>query len=192
METRILREIVDPVIAGLAAEGTPYHGFLYAGLMLTCDGPKVIEFNVRFGDPEAQVVIPMIADELAPSLVAAADGTLDLPPISFSAQTHVGVVLASRDYPASSPGGFPIRGLEAAHAERDVLIFHAGTAARGDEIVTAGGRVLTVVGRGPTYADAIARAYAGVSKISFDGMHFRRDIGQKALTAGLNALSLEP
>ena len=192
METRILREIVDPVIAGLAAEGTPYHGFLYAGLMLTCDGPKVIEFNVRFGDPEAQVVIPMIADELAPSLVAAADGTLDLPAINFSPQTHVGVVLASRDYPASSPGGFPILGLEAAHAERDVLIFHAGTAARGDEIVTAGGRVLTVVGRGPTYADAIARAYAGVSKISFDGMHFRRDIGQKALTAGLNALSLEP
>ncbi|HEU4936713.1 MAG TPA: phosphoribosylamine--glycine ligase [Vicinamibacterales bacterium] len=182
MQTRIMREIVTPVIAGLAAEGNPYQGFLYAGLMLTCDGPKVIEFNVRFGDPEAQVVIPMIADELAPRLVAAADGALDPRPINFSTEAHVGVVLASRDYPASGPVGLPIVGLGAARAQRDVLVFHAGTAARGDEIVTAGGRVLTVVGRGPTYGDAIARAYAGVSKISFDGMHYRRDIGQKALT----------
>jgi len=183
MQTRIMREIVNPVIAGLAAEGNPYHGFLYAGLMLTCDGPKVIEFNVRFGDPEAQVVIPMIADQLAPRLVAAADGALDLRPISFRSDTHVGVVLASRDYPASGPTGLTISGLDAAAAERDVLVFHAGTAARGDDIVTAGGRVLTVVGRGPTYADAISRAYAGVSKIAFDGVHYRRDIGQKALTA---------
>jgi phosphoribosylamine---glycine ligase len=182
MQTRIMREIVSPVIAGLAAEANPYHGFLYAGLMLTCDGPKVIEFNVRFGDPEAQVVIPMIADELAPRLVAAADGALDPRPINFSTEAHVGVVLASRDYPAPGPVGLPIAGLDAARAQRDVLVFHAGTAARGDEIVTAGGRVLTVVGRGPTYGDAIARAYAGVSKISFDGMHYRRDIGQKALT----------
>jgi len=182
MQTRIMREIVSPVIAGLAAEGNPYHGFLYAGLMLTCDGPKVIEFNVRFGDPEAQVVIPMIADELAPRLVAAADGALDPRPINFSTEAHVGVVLASRDYPAPGPVGLPIAGLDAARAQRDVLVLHAGTAARGDEIVTAGGRVLTVVGRGPTYGDAIARAYAGVSKISFDGMHYRRDIGQKALT----------
>jgi len=182
MQTRIMREIVSPVIAGLAAEGNPYHGFLYAGLMLTCDGPKVIEFNVRFGDPEAQVVIPMIADELAPRLIAAADGALEPRPINFSTEAHVGVVLASRDYPAPGPVGLPIAGLDAARAQRDVLVFHAGTAARGDEIVTAGGRVLTVVGRGPTYGDAIARAYAGVSKISFDGMHYRRDIGQKALT----------
>ena len=176
-------EIVKPVIAGLAAEGNPYQGFLYAGLMLTCDGPKVIEFNVRFGDPEAQVVIPMIADELAPRLAAAADGRLDPTPISFRSEAHVGVVLASRGYPASGPVGFAIHGLDAAAAERDVLLFHAGTAARGDEIVTAGGRVLAVVGRGPTYGDAITRAYAGVSKISFDGMHHRHDIGQKAVMA---------
>jgi phosphoribosylamine--glycine ligase len=181
MQTQIMREIINPVIAGLAAEGHPYHGFLYAGLMLTCDGPKVIEFNVRFGDPEAQVVIPMIADELAPRLAAAADGALDPRALNFSSETHVGVVLASRGYPASGPAGLPIVGLEAAGTERGVLVFHAGTARRGDEIVTAGGRVLTVVGRGPTYEDAIARAYAGVSKISFDGMHYRRDIGQKAL-----------
>jgi phosphoribosylamine--glycine ligase len=187
LQSRIMAEIVNPVIAGLAAEGNPYHGFLYAGLMLTCDGPKVIEFNVRFGDPEAQVVIPMIADELAPRLAAAADGRLDPTPISFRSEAHVGVVLASRGYPASGPVGFAIHGLDAAAAERDVLLFHAGTAARGDEIVTAGGRVLAVVGRGPTYGDAITRAYAGVSKISFDGMHHRHDIGQKAIS-----MSLEP
>jgi phosphoribosylamine---glycine ligase len=183
MQARIMREIVEPVIAGLAAEDTPYRGFLYAGLMLTCDGPRVIEFNVRFGDPEAQVVIPMIADDLAPRLAAAADGELDRSPIAFRPEPHVGVVLASRGYPASGPVGLPIRGLEAAQAEAGVVVFHAGTAARDQEIVTAGGRVLTVVGRGPTYEDAIARAYSGVSKISFDGMQYRRDIGQKALLA---------
>jgi phosphoribosylamine--glycine ligase len=183
MQACIMREIVNPVLAGLAAEGNPYHGFLYAGLMLTCDGPKVIEFNVRFGDPEAQVVIPLMADELAPRLAAAADGALDRTPVRFRSDVHVGVVLTSRGYPASGPVGLPIHGLDAARDERDVFVFHAGTAARGDEIVTAGGRVLTVVGRGPTYAEAIARAYAGASKISFDGMHYRRDIGQKALKA---------
>ncbi len=190
LQARIMREIVNPVIAGLAAEGNPYHGFLYAGLMLTCDGPKVIEFNVRFGDPEAQVVIPTIADELAPRLAAAADGALDPTPVTFRSEPHVGVVLASRDYPSSGPVGLPIHGLEAAGDERDVLVFHAGTSTRGNAIVTAGGRVLTVVGRGSTYGDAIAHAYAAVSKISFDGMQYRRDIGQKARTlngSGLRA-----
>jgi phosphoribosylamine--glycine ligase len=181
MQDRIMREVVEPVIGGLAAEGNPYRGFLYAGLMLTCNGPKVIEFNVRFGDPEAQVVIPMIADDLAPRLAAAADGALDRSPIAFRPEPHVGVVLASRGYPASSQAGVPIHGLDDANAEAGVVVFHAGTAARDGEIVTAGGRVLTVVGHGPAFDDAIARAYAGVSRISFDGMHYRRDIGQKAL-----------
>ena len=181
MQARIMRDIIDPVVTGLARDGHEYRGFLYAGLMLTCDGPKVIEFNVRFGDPEAQVVIPMIADDLAPRLVAAAEGTLDDAPIAFHPEPYVGVVLASRGYPASGPIGIPIRGLETASRLEDVLVFHAGTARRGDDIVTAGGRVLTVVGRGATYRDAIARAYAGVSTISFDGMHYRNDIGQKAL-----------
>ena len=192
LQSRIMREIVNPVIAGLASEGNPYQGFLYAGLMLTCDGPKVIEFNVRFGDPEAQVVIPMIADELAPRLAAAADGRLDPTPIAFRPEPHVGVVLASRDYPASGPVGQPIHGLDAARVERDVLIFHAGTAMRGDAVVTAGGRVLTVVGGGPTHADAISRAYVGVSKISFDGMQYRRDIGQKALLVNRQAQFQNP
>jgi phosphoribosylamine--glycine ligase len=182
LQAQVMRDIVDPVIAGLRREGLEYRGFLYAGLMLTCDGPKVIEFNVRFGDPEAQVVIPMIAGELAPRLAAAAEGALDDAPIAFRPEPHVGVVLASRGYPASVPSRVPIAGLAQASRLEGVLVFHAGTARRGEDIVTDGGRVLTVVGRGSTYQDAMDRAYDGVSKISFDGMHYRRDIGRKAVT----------
>jgi phosphoribosylamine--glycine ligase len=181
MQARIMRDIVDPVVAGLRRDGHAYCGFLYAGLMLTCDGPKVIEFNVRFGDPEAQVVIPMIADDLAPRLAAAAEGRLDDAPIAFRPERHVGVVLASEGYPGSGPTGLPIRGLADAARLDDVLVFHAGTSRRNGDIVTAGGRVLTVVGRGRTFEDAIARAYEGVSKITFPGMQYRRDIGRKAL-----------
>ncbi len=181
MQARIMREVVDPVVAGLRADGHEYRGFLYAGLMLTRDGPKVIEFNVRFGDPEAQVVIPMIAENLGPHLAAAAEGALEGAPIAFKADPHVGVVLASAGYPASGPTGMPISGLLSAGRVQDVLVFHAGTARRGDDVVTAGGRVATVVGRGATFDDAIERAYAGISKISFDGMHYRHDIGRKAL-----------
>lgn len=181
MQLRIMKEIVDPVVAGLRRDGSAYCGFLYAGLMLTCAGPKVIEFNVRFGDPEAQVVIPMIAEDLAPRLAAAADGALDDRPLAFRPEPHVGVVLASQGYPAAGPVGMPITGLDAAARLDDVFVFHAGTARQGTAIVTAGGRVLTVVGRGASFADAIARAYEGVSKIAFDGMHYRTDIGRKAL-----------
>jgi phosphoribosylamine--glycine ligase len=181
MGDRIMREIIDPVVEGLRAERLEYRGFLYAGLMLTCDGPKVIEFNVRFGDPEAQVVIPAIDGELAPLLAAAADGALEAAPIPFRMDPHVGVVLAAQGYPGPVTGGAPIHGLDVASALDGVLVFHAGTARRGDDVVTAGGRVLTVVGRGPTYDAAIARAYAGVSAINFDGMQYRRDIGRKAV-----------
>jgi phosphoribosylamine--glycine ligase len=184
MAARVMREIVEPVLRGLRAEGEAYRGFLYAGLMLTCDGPKVIEFNVRFGDPEAQVVIPMISGDLAPLLAAAADGALGDGAAAFRPEPHVGVVLASNGYPGSSPSGVPIAGLERAAARPDVLVFHAGTARndRGD-VVTAGGRVLSVVGRGATFEAAIDRAYAGVAEIHFEGMQYRRDIGQKALKA---------
>jgi phosphoribosylamine---glycine ligase len=200
LQARIMREIVHPVINGMQADGHPYRGFLYAGLMLTCDGPKVIEFNVRFGDPEAQVVIPMIEDELAPVLLAAAHGRLERGP-TFSALKHVGVVMASAGYPASSTGGVPISGLDEAAAISDVLVFHSGTAAvpaaagcgtvagvnaafgRTHTVVTAGGRVLTVVGRGRTYQAAIDRAYAAVDTIHFEGKHYRRDIGRKALSS---------
>jgi phosphoribosylamine--glycine ligase len=181
MQLRIMKEIVDPVVAGLRRDGAAYCGFLYAGLMLTCSGPKVIEFNVRFGDPEAQVVIPMIAEDLAPRLAAAADGALDDRPLAFRPEPHVGVVLASQGYPAAGPVGMPVTGLDAAARLEDVFVFHAGTSRQGNAIVTAGGRVLTVVGRGASFADAILRAYEGVSKIAFDGMHYRTDIGRKAL-----------
>ena len=181
LEARVMREIVDPVVAGMRDDGLEYRGFLYAGLMLTCDGPRVIEFNVRFGDPEAQVVIPMIDEDLAPHLAAAADGSLLTTSIRLRPEKRVGVVLASRGYPGPVSPGAPIEGLRAAAAVEDVLVFHSGTAAAGGNYpVTAGGRVLTVVAAAATFDDAIARAYEGVSRISFDGMQYRRDIGRKA------------
>ena len=182
LEARVMREIVEPVVAGLREEGHEYRGFLYAGLMLTCNGPKVIEFNVRFGDPEAQVVIPAVDDELAPALAAAADGAIGAHAVAFRRDKHVGVVLASAGYPGSIRSGVPIAGLADASRVEGVLVFHAGTASgRSGEIVTAGGRVLTVVGGGASYEEAIERAYEGVSRIRFEGMQFRKDIGRKAI-----------
>jgi phosphoribosylamine--glycine ligase len=177
LDAAVMDTIVRPVLRGLAREGRPYRGFLYAGLMLTCTGPQVIEFNVRFGDPEAQVVLPAVAEPLARRLLDAARGSLDERPIAFADERFVGVVLASEGYPASGPLGREITGLDAAGRLPGVTVFHSGTAVRGDAVVTAGGRVLTVVGRGTSFEQAIERAYAGVSAIHFDGMHFRRDIG---------------
>ena len=182
-QSEIMRRVVDPVVSGMRADGHEYRGFLYAGLMMTCEGPKVIEFNVRFGDPEAQVVIPMIEDDLAPQLLAAAEGRLLDRPLTFTAQKHVGVVMASEGYPGNSPAGRVIEGLDGSRDTEGVLVFHSGTKADGatGKTLTAGGRVLTVVARGETYESAIERAYEGVSRIQFDGMQFRRDIGRKAL-----------
>lgn len=181
MHARIVDDIVNPVIRGMAAEGTPFRGFLYAGLMLTPDGPKVIEFNVRFGDPEAQVVLPLIETPIVPLLVAVAKGDLRDAVCRRSSARAVGVVLASRGYPESSEHGAIIHGIDQAEALDGVSVLQAGTARAGANLVTHGGRVLTVVGRGATFEAAIARAYAGVKCISFEGMQFRRDIGRKAL-----------
>jgi phosphoribosylamine--glycine ligase len=181
LQARIMKEIVRPVIDGMAAEGSPFCGFLYAGLMLTADGPKVIEFNARLGDPETQVILPLVDEPLAPLLAAAAVGQLNTDSVRLGTACEVGVVIASRGYPESAESGQPIHGIDEAERLQDVLVYHAGTTRRGDTIVTAGGRVLTVVGRGIDYRRAIDRAYEGVSKISFDGMQYRRDIGQKAL-----------
>jgi phosphoribosylamine--glycine ligase len=183
LEARVMRDIVEPVMAGMAAEGCPFSGFLYAGLMLTPSGPKVIEFNARLGDPETQVVLPLIEEPLLPLLVAGATGALRQSAVRLGGDRLTGVVLASRGYPESSDSGRPIAGLDAAEALDGVSVYHAGTSRRDGQIVTAGGRVLTVVGRAATFAESIARAYAGVQKISFDGMQYRRDIGRKALTA---------
>jgi phosphoribosylamine--glycine ligase len=181
MQAQIMREAVDPVLRGMRAEGTEYRGFLYCGLMLTCDGPKVIEYNVRFGDPEAQAVMPLVGGELAPLLAAAADGDLSGHRVTLRDGVSVGVVLAAAGYPGPVANGVPIRGLDEAARVPDVVVFHAGTALRDGEVVTAGGRVLTVVATAADYRTAIDRAYSAVSLISFDGMQYRRDIGRKTL-----------
>jgi phosphoribosylamine--glycine ligase len=181
MHDRVMREIVEPVMRGMIAEGCPFRGFLYAGLMLTPDGPKVIEFNARLGDPEAQVILPLIDEPLMPILLAGAAGVLRQSRVRLGTDRLTGVVLASRGYPESSETGQPIRGIERAEAIAGVSVCYAGAAARDGRIVTDGGRVLTVVGRGENFAESIARAYAGVLQISFDGMQFRHDIGRRAL-----------
>ena len=182
MSHRVCDEIVLPVLAGMDHEGNPYRGFLYVGLMLTADGPKVIEFNVRFGDPEAQVVLPMLDEDLAWLLGEAATGALPSRPARFRREPHVGVVLAAGGYPDAPETGKAIDGLAAACDVPGAIVFHAGTAKREGRLVTAGGRVLTVVGRSTTFKDAIDTAYAAASRIHFDGMQYRRDIGKKALS----------
>ena len=181
MSRRVCDAIVSPVLAGMDHEGHPYRGFLYVGLMLTADGPKVIEFNVRFGDPEAQVVLPMLDEDLGWLLGEAATGALPSRPARFRREPHVGVVLAAGGYPDAPETGKVIDGIDAASEVPGAIVFHAGTAKREGRLVTAGGRVLTVVGRSTTYRDAIDTAYAAASRIHFDGMQYRRDIGRKAL-----------
>jgi phosphoribosylamine---glycine ligase len=183
LEARIMKEIIQPVIDGMAADGEPFRGFLFAGLMLTNDGPKVIEFNVRLGDPESQVILPLIDEPLLPILAGAAMGRLRQRTVRLADERLAGVVLASRGYPESAESGRPIEGIERAEAIPGVTVYHAGTAKRGGQLVTSGGRVLTVVGRGNDFAEAVARAYTGVMQISFEGMHYRHDIGRAALKA---------
>jgi phosphoribosylamine--glycine ligase len=185
LQAQIEQAIVQPVLKGMAAEGNPFRGFLYCGLMLTPDGPKVIEFNVRFGDPEAQVVLPLLG-----SLSQLLDLKAEPPPTAdggasgFSRTVAVGVVLAARGYPGEVRTGDAIKGLnDVARDCPDVRIFYAGVRRNVSDLVTAGGRVLTVVATAPSYEIAIARAYEAASKIRFDGMQYRRDIGRKALTA---------
>ena len=182
LTAQVMREIVEPVLRGMRDDGHEYRGFLYAGLMLTCDGPKVIEFNVRFGDPEAQAVLPLVDADLPSLLAAAAEGRLEpSTALSMSRDVSVAVVLAAAGYPGAVQTGVPIHGLDRAVEVAGLEIFHAATAMKDDRFVTAGGRVLTVTGRGATYADATARAYEGVGKIAFDGMQYRKDIGHKAV-----------
>jgi phosphoribosylamine--glycine ligase len=181
----VQRRIVQPALAGMRAKGVPYRGFLYVSLMLTREGPRVIEFNVRLGDPEAQVVLPLIDGGLAAALSSSAEGDLAGRTLVAGARRYVGVVMASRGYPGSAESGRAIHGLESVADSDDVLVFHAGTARAADgQLVTAGGRVLTVVGAGDTYERAMTTAYRAVDAIHFDGMQFRRDIGRKAAASG--------
>jgi phosphoribosylamine--glycine ligase len=178
---QILTTVVAPVVTGMRLEGHPYQGFLYVSLMLTADGPKVIEFNVRFGDPEAQVVLPQLEGRFGLALNAAATGNLTGEGLGQSPDRFVGVVLAAPGYPAAPTTGQIISGLDRVAALGDVIVFHAGTRQTEQGLAVAGGRVLTVVGSGASFEAAIARAYEAVGMVHFDGMQFRRDIGQKAL-----------
>jgi phosphoribosylamine--glycine ligase len=178
LRDRILAEIVRPVLDGLILHGSPYRGVLYCGLMITREGPKVIEFNVRFGDPEAQVILPMIDQPLTPILWAAATGVLRSSHVAIGTEPHVGVVLAAAGYPGEVRTGQRIDGVDDVD---DALVFFAGVKEGDGTLVTSGGRVMTVVGRGATFAAAIENAYTAVSRIRFDGMQYRRDIGQKAI-----------
>jgi len=162
-------------------EGRPYKGALYAGLMITDDGPKVLEFNCRFGDPETQVILPRLDSDLVPALIACIEGRLKEIELRWREDAAVCVVLASGGYPGKYEKGKPITGIEEAESIGDVVIFHAGTAMRENRLVTNGGRVLGVTAIDRDIPSAIERAYKAVSKIHFEKMHYRRDIGQKAL-----------
>lgn len=176
----IVAKVHRPVVAAMAERGTPFHGILYAGLMICADGPKVIEFNVRFGDPETQAVLPRLRSDLVDLFRAAREpGGLAGMSADFDDDWAVTVVLASAGYPESSSKGDVISGLAEAGALAEVT--HAGTAARGGEIVTAGGRVLNVTGLGPDPAAARDRAYDAASRISFEGMQVRGDIAARAV-----------
>ncbi len=177
---RIMNEILIPTVKGLKEEGIAYRGVLYAGIMITPEGPKVLEYNVRFGDPETQVVLPRMRSDLAELLMAAASGDLRQVTIDWDPRDHVCVVLASGGYPGAYEKGKKISGLEEAAAE-GALVFHAGTRNEDGQIITSGGRVLGIVGCGKGIEEAVSNTYKGVEKIKFDGMHYRRDIGHRAL-----------
>lgn len=181
MQERILREVLEPCVAGMAAEGSPYKGILYAGLMITEAGPKVIEFNVRFGDPETQVVVPRMMNDIVPVFLACCDGTLDQLPIEYDECPCVTVVMASGGYPKDYAKGMEITGIDEAELDADVMVFHAGTKMEDGRVVTNGGRVLNVTARGTSLAETIRRAYTAVQKIHFESAHFRKDIGHRAL-----------
>lgn len=180
MTERAVEEILKPTIAAMAKEGRVYRGCLYLGLMVTADGPKVVEFNARFGDPETQVVLPLLDSDLVAIMCACADGTLADVPIRWKDGAAVCVVLVSGGYPGHYDKGQDIHGLADAEA-MGALVFHAGTAMKDGKLVTNGGRVLGVVGRGADISSAVDAAYAAATKISFKDAYYRKDIAHRAL-----------
>jgi len=183
----VVETVMRPAVAGLASEGRPFVGVLYAGLMLTPGGPRVLEFNARFGDPEAQVLMMRLEDDLLPLLAAGAAGRFDARRLSFRREVAACVVLASPGYPGRPLQGEPIRGLDRAAALEGVEIFHAGTTVQEGELVSAGGRVLSVCALGPDLRGALERAYAAVAEVDWPGKVYRRDIGRRALDGILPA-----
>jgi phosphoribosylamine--glycine ligase len=176
---RVGETVIAPVLRTMASRGTPFQGALYAGLMLTRTGPTVLEFNARFGDPEVQVLVMQLGEDLLPWLEACAKGTLVPRPLQLSPGASVGVVLAAAGYPGTPVRGTPITGVDRIGGASRV--FQAGTAREGSTLVTAGGRVLTVCARGPTLAEARSNAYGAVTRVHFEGMQYRRDIGARGL-----------
>jgi phosphoribosylamine--glycine ligase len=181
LEAQVMTEIIQPTLAGMSQRGTPFKGILYAGLMITAQGPKLIEYNTRFGDPECEVLMPRLKSDIVPALLAARDGVLNAVDLRWSDDVALTVVLAANGYPGTPEKGSVIRGIEKAAAETDVLVFHAGTQAKGDDIVANGGRVLNVVALGKTVSEAQAKAYAAVDLIDWPGGFCRRDIGWQAV-----------
>lgn len=181
LRLRAVEKILKPIVAAMKAEGMPYKGCLYAGLMVCGDEVKVVEFNCRFGDPETQVVLPLLDGDLAEIMLACATGGLDKVDIGWKDKATVCVVLASGGYPESYKNGYPISGLDKAGALPDTVVFHAGTKISDGNVVTAGGRVLGVTASGKDIAEAQERAYKAVSLISFTDMQYRKDIAWRAL-----------
>ncbi|MEK6683294.1 MAG: phosphoribosylamine--glycine ligase [Nitrospirota bacterium] len=181
LQLQVLREIVRPTIDGLAREGRPFQGILYVGLMLTPDGPRVLEYNARFGDPETQVVLTRLETDLVEIFDALVSGRLDQIQVRWSPKVSVCVVLTAKGYPATHETGRPITGIDQAESKEGVAVFHAGTFLRDGELVTAGGRVLGVTAVGDDFRQARERVYEAVSRIQFEGMHCRMDIGLKAI-----------
>lgn len=180
--SQVMKEIVWPALRGLDAEGRRFMGVLYAGLMLTESGPKILEFNARFGDPETEVIVPRLQSDLAGLLMAAARGELErFPALEIKPEACAGVVLCAGGYPGSYERGKPIRGVNEAAKQGGIEIFHAGTALDGGKLVTAGGRVLVVTACAPSIGEAAARAYEAAELIDFEGKHLRRDIGTRGV-----------
>jgi phosphoribosylamine--glycine ligase len=184
VELRVLREVIRPTVAGMRADGAPFVGFLYAGLMIAPDGSsKVVEFNVRFGDPETQPIMMRLQSDLVELIEAALDRRLDRVHAQWDARSALGVVMAAAGYPGTVRLGDAISGLARAADVAETKVFHGGTRLDGDAVRSAGGRVLTVCALGANVAAAQAKAYAAVREIQWDGAFFRRDIGYRAIAA---------
>jgi phosphoribosylamine--glycine ligase len=181
LHKQVMKDIVLPTISGLAAEGRRFQGVLFVGLMITEAGPKVLEFNARFGDPETQVILARMRSDIVPLLLQVAEGQLQDARIEWAKEPAVCVVLAGKGYPEGVETGQEIRGLDGLAKEADVVVYHAATGRKDGRLVTVGGRVLGVTALGANLQAAVARAYEAVSRISFDGMQYRRDIGKRAL-----------
>jgi phosphoribosylamine--glycine ligase len=178
---QVQHEILEPTVAGMAQEGTPYQGVLYAGIMITAQGPKVIEFNCRFGDPETQVVLPLLSSDLIPAALACTQGQLSADMVAFKDEAAVCVVMAAGGYPGNYSKGMTITGIEDAEHLPGVMVWHAGTGREDHHWIANGGRVLNVIATAPDIATAVKRVYEAAGKIHFEGGHYRHDIAYRAL-----------